>query len=100
MCTTLIAIICRAAPRIKGFQLLPRRSVVERTFAWFKRCCRLANDFEATVATEGVWLMIAHIRLLTRGLTAAGKVGWLISQTLMICPLPEKPTKIPPEVAR
>ncbi|MCP3418808.1 IS5/IS1182 family transposase, partial [Bradyrhizobium brasilense] len=32
-------------------------------------------DFEATVATEAAWLLIAHIRLLTRRLAAAGKVG-------------------------
>ena len=32
---------------VKGFQLLPRRWVVERTFAWFGRCRRLAKDFEA-----------------------------------------------------
>ncbi|MGY3129493.1 transposase [Bradyrhizobium sp. USDA 4501] len=60
---------------VKGFQLLPRRWVVERTFAWFGRCRRLAKDFEATVATEAAWLLIAHIRLLTRRLAAAAKVG-------------------------
>ncbi|WLA44849.1 IS5 family transposase [Bradyrhizobium elkanii] len=60
---------------VKGFQLLPRRWVVERTFAWFGRCRRLAKDFEATVATEAAWLLIAHMRLLTRRLAAARKDG-------------------------
>jgi transposase len=56
---------------VKGFQLLPRRWVVERTFAWFGRCRRLAKDFEAAAATEVAWLLVAHIRLLTRRLAAA-----------------------------
>jgi putative transposase len=53
---------------VKGFQLLPRRWVVERTFAWFGRCRRLARDFEGSPATEVAWLLVAHLRLLTRRL--------------------------------
>lgn len=56
---------------VKGFQLLPRRWVVERTFAWFGRCRRLSKDFEGAAATEVAWLLVAHIRLLTRRLAAA-----------------------------
>src|SRR5580700_2047442 len=56
---------------VKGFQLLPRRWVVERTFAWCGRCRRLAKDFEASAATEAAWILVAHIRLLTRRLAAA-----------------------------
>jgi transposase len=56
---------------VKGFQLLPRRWVVERTFAWFGRCRRLSKDFEGTAATEAAWVLVAHIRLLTRRLAAA-----------------------------
>ena len=56
---------------VKGFQLLPRRWVVERTFAWFGRCRRLAKDFEASIASATAWLFIAHIRLLTRRLANA-----------------------------
>lgn len=52
----------------KGFQLLPRRWVVERTFAWLLRCRRLARDFEATISSATAWLLLAHIRLLTRRL--------------------------------
>ncbi len=40
---------------VKGFQLLPRRWVVERTFAWCGRCRRLAKDFEVSAATEAAW---------------------------------------------
>ncbi len=53
---------------VKGFQLLPRRWVVERTFAWLGRCRRLAKDFEGSVASAAAWLLIAHLRLLTRRL--------------------------------
>jgi putative transposase len=53
---------------VKGFQLLPRRWVVERSFAWLGRCRRLAKDFEATIASATAWLLIANIRLLIRRL--------------------------------
>jgi transposase len=56
---------------VKGFQLLPRRWVVERTFAWFGKCRRLAKDFEGSAATEVAWLLVAHLRLLTRRLARA-----------------------------
>src|ERR1700733_900717 len=58
---------------VKGFQLLPRRWVVERTFAWFGRCRRLAKDFEGSAATETAWLLVAHLRLLTRRLATTTK---------------------------
>jgi transposase len=58
---------------VKGFQLLPRRWVVERTFAWFGRCRRLAKDFEGSATTEVAWLLVAHLRLLTRRLANASK---------------------------
>lgn len=58
-------------PGIKGFALLPRRWVVERTFAWHGRCRRLAKDFEASLPSATAWLLLAHIRLLTRRLARA-----------------------------
>lgn len=57
----------------KGFQLLPRRWVVERTFAWCGRCRRLAKDFEGSAATQAAWLLVAHMRLLTRRLASQSK---------------------------
>ncbi len=53
---------------VKGFQLLPRRWVVERSFAWFGRNRRLAKDFEATPASAQAWLTLASIKLLIRRL--------------------------------
>jgi transposase len=45
-----IEIVKRAADAA-GFQLLPRRWVVERTFAWLNRSRRRAKDFEASIAS-------------------------------------------------
>lgn len=58
---------------VKGFQLLPRRWVVERTFAWLGRNRRLAKDFEASLASAQAWLLIASIRLLARRIARAIK---------------------------
>ena len=55
----------------KGFQLLPRRWVVERTLAWLNRNRRLAKDFEACVRTAQAWIFLASIQLLTRRLARA-----------------------------
>lgn len=52
----------------KGFQLLPRRWVVERTFAWLGRCRRLAKDFEASIESASAWLHLAAIRFVVRRL--------------------------------
>ena len=58
-------IIKRSDEAKHTFELLPRRWVVERTFAWLGRCRRLAKDFEATVESATAWVYIAHIRRLT-----------------------------------
>ena len=63
--------IIRRSDKVTGFIVLPRRWVVERTFAWLGRCRRLSKDFEATVASATAWILIAHIRLLTRRLAKA-----------------------------
>ncbi len=60
--------IIKRSDTAKGFEVLPRRWVVERTLAWLSRCRRLAKDFEATIASATGWVLISHIRLLTRRL--------------------------------
>lgn len=60
--------IVERPPGVKGFQLLPRRWVVERTFAWLGRSRRLAKDFEASTQSQIAWILIAHIQLLSRRL--------------------------------
>ncbi|MEO8759164.1 MAG: transposase, partial [Devosia sp.] len=52
----------------KGFELLPRRWVVERTFAWLGRCRRLAKDWEHSIESATAWANIASIRIMIRRL--------------------------------
>jgi putative transposase len=66
-CGWLLEIIKRPA-EAKGFQLLPRRWVVERTFAWLGRYRRLSKDYEATTASSEAWITIAMIHLMLRRL--------------------------------
>jgi putative transposase len=47
-----------------GFHVLPRRWVVERTFAWLSRNRRLSKDYEALPGTEEAWIYLAMIRLM------------------------------------
>lgn len=49
-----------------GFEVLPRRWVVERTLAWLGRCRRLSKDWEKSIASAEAWVLIAHIRRVTR----------------------------------
>ena len=58
--------IIKRSDTAKGFVLLPRRWVVERTFAWLNRNRRLAKDFENTIASATAWLFMASVQLLTR----------------------------------
>jgi putative transposase len=53
----------------KGFVVLPRRWVVERTFAWLGRYRRLSKDYEALPGTEEAWIYLAMIRLMLARLT-------------------------------
>lgn len=52
-----------------GFHVLPRRWVVERTFAWLGRYRRLSKDYEALPGTEEAWIYLAMIRLMLARLT-------------------------------
>ncbi|MFG2041612.1 IS5 family transposase [Dactylosporangium sp. NPDC048998] len=49
---------------VKGFQVLPRRWVVERTFSWLGRCRRLARDYERKPAHAEAMIKVAMIRLM------------------------------------
>ncbi len=51
-----------------GFEVIARRWVVERTFAWLGRCRRLAKDFENRTRTARAFLLLASIRLMLRKL--------------------------------
>ena len=54
-----VTVVKRNDKQIKGFIVLPKRWVVERTFGWINRARRLAKDFEATIESSLAWLLIA-----------------------------------------
>nr|WP_322791074.1 transposase [Agrobacterium vitis] len=43
--------IVKRTDKAKGFEVVPRRGVVERTFAWLGRCRRRAKDWEKSIAS-------------------------------------------------
>lgn len=51
------------------FVILPKRWIVERTFAWIARNRRLARDFERHASTVVTFIRLAMIRIMLRRLT-------------------------------
>ena len=54
--------------RPRGFHVLKRRWVVERTLAWLSTWRRLSKDYEVLPASEEAWIYVAMIRLMLRRL--------------------------------
>ena len=63
--------IIKRSDTAKGFKLLPRRWVVERTIAWLNCNRRLAKDFEQTIESATTWLFIASLNQITRRIANA-----------------------------
>lgn len=53
---------------VKGWIVLPKRWIVERTFAWIGRCRRNSKDYERTTASSEAMIKIAMIHLMLRRL--------------------------------
>ena len=66
-----LLIIVKRNDDVKGFQVLPRRWVVERTFAWLSARRRLSKDYEALPASSEAWCYLTMIDLMTKRLAAA-----------------------------
>jgi transposase len=64
--------IVRRSDAAKGFEVIPRRWVVERSFAWFGRNRRLSRDFERSIESATAWLFLASIQQITRRLASLG----------------------------
>jgi len=60
--------IVKRSDAAKGFTVLPKRWLVERTFAWLNRCRRLAKDWECLNRKALAFLRLASIRLMLRKL--------------------------------
>ena len=60
--------IVKRCDQPKGFKILPKRWVVERTFAWLGRCRRLAKDFENLTRIALAFVKLASIRFMMRRL--------------------------------
>jgi putative transposase len=68
VCGFSLAIVKRTEP---GFKLLPRRWVVERTFAWLDRNHRLSKDYEQLPEVSQAMVYVAMVRLMLRRLVSA-----------------------------
>jgi putative transposase len=62
-----LEIVKRPANR-KGFQILPRRWIVERAFGWFNRYRRLSKDYEYLTPSSEVMIQISMIHLMLQRL--------------------------------
>lgn len=58
--------IVRPDKGVKGFAVQPRRWVIERTFDWIARCCRLTRDDEATPSSAIALFVLAAVTILVR----------------------------------
>ena len=54
--------------QVKGFEILPKRWVVERTFGWFNYWRRLSKDYEVLPETSEAFIYIGMTRLMLRRL--------------------------------
>ena len=66
-----ITVVKRTDKEVKGFVVLPKRWVVERTLGWINRARRLSKDFEATMESALAWLQIALAFIVMRRLARA-----------------------------
>jgi len=74
VCGWVLSIVKRTDD-VKGFQVLPRRWVVERTFAWLGKYRRLSKDYELLPETSEAWIYAAMIHVMVRRLARVHTAG-------------------------
>jgi len=67
-----------------AFEVLPRRWVVERTFAWISKHRRTVRDYERLPASHEAMILWAMISLMTRRLAKPGSLSAL-TQVILLC---------------
>ena len=60
--------IVRREPGTKGFAVLPKRWIVERTLSWIRRNRRVARDLERLVKSAEAFIKLAMIKIMLRRL--------------------------------
>jgi putative transposase len=68
-CGYLLRIVKREG---KGFSVLPKRWIVERTFGWFNKSRRLSKNYEASAQSAEAFLYVTMIHLMTKRLVRGG----------------------------
>jgi putative transposase len=63
--------IVKRSDLVRGFVVLPKRWIVERTFAWLSRCRRHSKDYERNSETSEAMIFITMIGLMSRRLARA-----------------------------
>jgi putative transposase len=57
-------------PDIKGFVVVPKRWIVERSFGWMNRDRRLSKDYERTIDSSEAWIQLSFVGRMVRRLAA------------------------------
>jgi putative transposase len=63
--------IVKRSDQARGFEVIPKRWIVERTFAWLNRSRRLSKDYERTIESGVAMIRLAMIHLMVRRLARA-----------------------------
>ena len=67
ICGVVLEIVKRNASAV-GFEVLPKRWIVERTLGWLTRCRRLSRDYERLPVTSEAFIYIAMTHLMIKRL--------------------------------
>jgi len=61
--------IIKRSDDVKGFKVLPKRWIVERTFSWFYKYRRLSKDYEYRIDTSEAMIYVAMSHVMVRRLS-------------------------------
>ena len=70
--------ITKRSDKAKGFVVIPKRWMVERTFGWFNRYRRLSKEYELLPETSETIIQVTMIHLMTHGSLKFGAVSNIV----------------------